>query len=137
MITIQELYGQVKELAGKIGATPQLFPTFGTSDLTGRPYIVIKGDTYYYLANDRDRVVINRQTTSEAKLLYWIFADITSQMGFAHAFEHRVPDVDPRRLAFKKQLALLEKLHPQWKEQMQQVIQEVLAKHPYRDELRR
>jgi hypothetical protein len=137
MITIQELYGQVRELAKKINAPVELLPTFGTSDLSGRPYIVIRGDTYHYLANDRDAVIVNRETTSLPKLLYWIFDYITGQMGSTYEKEHRIPDVDPRRLAFKKQLELLENLYPQWKDLRQEEIQFLLEKHPYRDELRR
>ncbi len=137
MITIQELFSQVNELALKIAATPELYPTFGTSDLSGRPYIVIKGDTYYFLINDKDTVSIKRQTNSLQELLYWIFDDITFHMGVNHAINHRVTDVDPRRMIFKKQLELLQILRPDWKEQKQLEIQEVLAKHPYRDELKR
>lgn len=137
MITIQEIYSQAKELAGKIAATPELFPTFGTSDLSGRPYIVIKEDTYYYMVNDRDTVSIKRQTTNAQDLLYWIFNDITYQMGCAYEAEHRVTDVDPRRLTFKKQLDLLEILDARWKELKQQEIEETLAMHPYRDQLKR
>ncbi len=137
MITIQELYGQVNELAKKINAPVELLPTFGTSDLSGRPYIVVQGDTYHYLANDRDAVVVNRETTSLPKLLYWIFDYITGQMGSKYEKEHRIPDVDPRRLAFRKQLELLDALYPHWKEERQQEIQALLEKHPYRDELKR
>ncbi len=136
MITIQEVYSQVKEMAAKIGATAELFPTFGTSDLSGRPYIVIKGDTYYYLVNDKETVTIKRQTGQLPELLYWVFDDITARMGAAYEVEHRVPDVDRRRLTFKKQLDLLETLQPDWKDLKQREIQEILAKHPYRDELR-
>ncbi len=137
LITIQELYTQVREMAGKIAATPQLFPTFGTSDLSGRPYIVIQEDMYYFLVNDRDTVSINRQTNSLPELLYWIFDDITFHMGVDHAINHRVTDVDPRRMIFKKQLELLQILRPEWREQKQQELQELLAKHPYRDQLKR
>ncbi len=137
MITIQELFSQVNKLALKIAATPELYPTFGTSDLSGRPYIVIKDDTYYFLINDKDTVSIKRQTNSLPELLYWIFDDITFHMGVNHAINHRVTDVDPRRMIFKKQLELLQILRPDWKEQKQLEIEEILAKHPYRDELKR
>ncbi len=137
MITLQELYAQVQELARKIDATPELLPTFGTSDLGGRPYIVIKADTFYYLANDRETVTLSRQTTSLPTLLYWIFEHITARLGAAYEKEHRVPDVDRRRLAFKKQLELLETLEVEWRELRQQEIKDILAKHPYRDALKR
>jgi hypothetical protein len=137
VIAIQDVYEQVNEMARKIGARPEFLPTFGTSDLSGKPYIVIKGETFYYLAYDRGSVTINKETTSLPTLLYWIFDGITNQMGVAYEANHRVPDVDPRRLAFKKQLELLNMLQPEWKGQKEQEIQEILAKHPYRDELRR
>ncbi len=137
MNTIQEIYEQVQALSRKIGATPGLLPTFGTSELNGKPYIVIRGDTYYYLANDRDVVTINRQTASLQELLYWIFDEITYQMGAAYELEHRVPDLDSRRLIFKKQLDLLQKIDPEWKQLKQQEIKDILGKHPYRDAMKR
>jgi hypothetical protein len=136
MITIQDVYTEVNELARKIGAAAEFLPTFGTSDLSGKPYIVIKGDVFFYLAWDRGAVTINRQTESLQELLYWIFADITYQMGVSYEADHRVPDLDPRRLAFKKQLDLLEALQLPWKDLRQAEIKDILAKHPYRDELR-
>jgi hypothetical protein len=136
MITIQDVYTQVNELARQIGAAAAFLPTFGTSDLSGKPYIVIKGETFYYLAWDRGAVTLNRQTDDLQELLYWIFADITYQMGVAYEAEHRVPDLDPRRLAFKKQLDLLDGLQPSWKALRQEEIRDILVKHPYRDELR-
>ena len=135
MITLQELQIQVEELAKKIDAPAKYFPTFGNSRNDGTPNIEISGNTYYYEAYDRDTVCIHRRTTRLPRLLYWIFENITHEMGFAFSSAHRESRKDYRRLAFQHQLELLEKLQYQWKELCEREIAEILEKHPYQDSL--
>jgi hypothetical protein len=134
LITLKELKLQVEELARRIDAPTEFLPTFGMSNHDGTPNIEIERDTYYYMAYDRDVVTINRQTTRLPRLLYWIFENITFQMGFSNELAHRNPNSDSRRLAFKHQLELLERIRPQWKELKEQEIREILERNPYSDE---
>jgi Immunity protein 63 len=135
LITLEELRIQVDALARKIGAPVEFLPLFGMSNHDGTPHIEINRDTYYFMAYERDTVTINRQTTRLPRLMYWIFETITDRMGFAYANEHRDPKNDPRRLIFQKQMELLEKLRVQWKDLKEQEINEILERHPYRDEV--
>ncbi len=134
MITIQELQSQMEELAKKIDAPAKFFPTFGMSRNDGTPHVEITRDTYYYLAYDRDTVCINRQTTRLPKLMYWIFKDITFQMGLAY---QRTQPARERNnaIAFQHQLKLLETLHMQWRELCEQEHAEMLESQAYRDSL--
>lgn len=135
MITLQELQTQVEELAKKIEAPAKYFPTFGNSRNDGTPNIEISGNTYYYEAYDRDAVCLHRRTTRLPRLLYWIFENITHQMGFAYEAAHRDPRIPLRKLAFQNQLELLETLRQQWRELREREIAEILERHPYQDDL--
>ena len=134
MITLKELQSQVKELAKKIDTPVKFFPTFGMSRNDGTPHVEIIRDTYYYLAYDRDIVCVNRQTTRLPKLLYWIFQDITFQMGLAY---QRTQPARERNnaIAIQHQLELLEILHVQWRELREQEHSEMLESQSYQDSL--
>ncbi|MBI5933749.1 MAG: hypothetical protein HY867_08575 [Chloroflexi bacterium] len=135
MITLQELKSHVEELAKKIDAPAKFFPTFGMSRNDGTPNIEINDNAFYYEAYDRDAVCIRRRTTRLPKLLYWIFENITHQMGFAYESAHRDPSVPLRKLAFQHQLELLEILQQQWRELREREIAEILDRHPYQYDL--
>lgn len=135
MITLQELQSQVEEIAKKIDAPAKFFPTFGMSKNDGTPNIEISGNTYYYEAHDRDAVCVHRRTTRLPRLLYWIFENITHQMGFAYESAYRNPSVPLRKLAFQHQLELLETLQYQWRELREREIAEILDRHPYQYDL--
>jgi len=67
--------------------------------------------------------------------MYWIFENITHQMGFAYESAHRDPRVPLRKLAFQHQLELLEILQYQWRELREREIAEILDRHPYQYDL--
>ncbi|MEW5941063.1 MAG: Imm63 family immunity protein [Chloroflexota bacterium] len=135
MLTLQELQAQVDELARKIGAPAEFFPTFGTSRHDGTPHIEIDSNTYYYLAYERDTVVVRHKTTRLPRLLYWIFEGITFQMGLAYARLHKDPQIIPNSIAYQHQLELLETLHMQWRELREQEHAEILERQAYQDDL--
>src|SRR5688572_24688399 len=134
MMMLQDIKKQVNQLAKQIDAPLNFLPIFGTLKRDGTPHIEIGTEAYYYIAYDRNITSTNRQTLDIQELLYWIFQDITSQMGYSYELRHRNPKVESRRLAFRHQLELLEKLNLQWKEKREREIEEILHKHPYRDE---
>ena len=135
MITLQELQTQVEELAKRINAPAKFFPTFGMSRNDGTPNIEMGGNTYYYEAYDRDAVCMHRRTTRLPRLLYWIFEDITFQMGFAYARLHKDPQIKPHTIAYQHQLELLGTLHMQWRELCEQKHAEMLERQSYQDGL--
>lgn len=131
--TLEDIKVQVEQLAKLINAPKDMLPTYGTSRRDGTPHVEIVEEIYYYIAYDRDTTSMNRKTYELQELLYWIFENLTSLMGYAYGRIHRKPKVDSRRLAFSHQLELLEKLNLEWKEKRQQEIEEILRSHPYRD----
>lgn len=135
MITLQELQTQVEELAKKIDAPAELFPIFGMSNHEGTPFIEIDRNTYYYMAYDRDAVIMRRKTTRLPRLLYWIFEDITFQMGLAYARLHKDPQTRSNTIAYQHQLELLGTLHMQWRELCEQEHAEMLERQSYQDSL--
>jgi hypothetical protein len=131
LVTLQELEEQVGKLAKQINASIKESPTFGTSKRDGTPHIEINGDIFYYMAYDRSTITMNRKTHELQELLYWIFRDITTRMGFSYELDHRDPKADFRRVAFNHQLELLEKLNTEWKEIRKREIEQILEAHPY------
>lgn len=134
MIAIQELQTQVEELAKKIDAPVEFFPIFGISNHEGIPFVEIDGNTYCYMAYDRDAVVIRRKTTRLPRLLYWIFEGITFQMGLAYQRTQKLRELN-NEVAIQHQLELLETLHLQWRELREQERAEMLERQSYQDGL--
>jgi len=134
LFTLRAVKNQVNRLAKQINASKNVLPTFGTSKHDGTPHIEIDGEKYRYVVYDRGSIVRSWQTLDIQELLYWIFQDVTSQMGNSYELAHRNPNVDSRKLAFHHRLELLEKLNLEWKEKEQQKIKEILRSHPYSDE---
>jgi hypothetical protein len=88
---------------------------------------------YYYVNFDHATKVFDRKTSDLDVLLYWAFADITFIMASDYASTHRDPKVDPRKIMFEHQLALLDMINHDWKERMEPEIAEILKVSPYRD----
>jgi len=59
----------------------------------------------------------------------------TSIIAFEYEHSHRVVGKDIRRIAFKKQLELIEILGLQFKERFKKEINEILSKNSYNDDL--
>lgn len=135
MISLQELQSQVEELAKKIDAPARFFPTFGMSRNDGTPNIEIGGNTYYYMAYDRDAVIMRRKTTRLPRLLFWIFEGITFQMGLAYQRTQKLRELN-NEVAIQYQLELLQTLHLQWRELREQERAEILERQSYQDSLR-
>jgi hypothetical protein len=135
LINLQELRAQVEELAKKIDAPVEFFPIFGMSNHEGTPFIEIDGNTYYYMAYDRDAVIMRRKTTRLPRLLYWIFEGITFQMGLAYARLNKNLQLEFHTIAYQHQLELLGTLHMQWRELREQEHAEMLERQSYQDGL--
>jgi len=108
-------------------------PTYDNFRYDGTPNIEVSDSVYYYRAfGDHGESTINRQTTNLAKLLYWVFDDMTNSMAYEFAEKHLNQSVDFRKAWFEHQLDLLEKVNHEWKAQKEKEIAEILTNAPYR-----
>jgi len=88
----------------------------------------------FYLGSigDKGTITINK-TNSMFELTYWVFRYLTSTLAFEYERSHREVGKDIRRLAFKKQIELMEVLGIQFKERFEKEINDILSKNPYDD----
>jgi hypothetical protein len=135
MNTLDQIKAQVTQLAEHIKAPPETLPTFGASTDFGRPHIEVRETTYHYIAIERGKEISHSSTSDIDELLYWIFRDITSQMGYSYEHAHRDLRQDFRRIAFAHTLNLLEQLNPAWMANREAELNETLGKYPFQDNL--
>jgi hypothetical protein len=133
MRSLLEIQQIIHKLARPINPPAKAMPTYDNFRYDGTPNIEVSDSVYYYRAfAEHGELAINRQATNLAKLLYWVFEDITRSMAYEFAEKHRTPSSDFRKIYFEYQLDLLEKVNHEWKVQRQQEIEEILADAPYR-----
>ena len=133
MRSLLEIQQMIQKLALPINPPAKAMPTYDDFRYDGTPNIEVGDSVYYYRAfAEHGEVTINRQTTNLAKLLCWVFDDITNSMAFEFAEKHRNPSVDFRKAWFEHQLDLLEKVNHEWKVQRENEIAEILINAPYR-----
>jgi hypothetical protein len=131
---LNNLARDVFRLSKLIDAPTDQLPTFGRSRDGGYPHIEFDQHGYHYVVIERGTEQERRTTRDPDELLYWIFEAITSYMAFQHELRHREAGRDPRRIAFPRQIHLLERLNPLWTQRRRLEIESILDSHPYDDE---
>ena len=129
-----EVIESIARLARKVGADPELIPTFENPDYNGRPNIEFLGRYYQYSIQEGNTELKRMLCTDLDGLLYEIFKDVTSEMASRYELAHRTPGVDFRRLQFSKQLELLEILNSDWSQRVQKDQLSILKVAPLRTE---
>lgn len=124
----------METLAKIIGAKKELLPTYGYSKDFAYPHIEVDGSDYHCVINERGREQERRSTPNFEELIYWIFDSVTSHMAFEYELKNRIEDRDVRRMAFPKQMELMNKLGPELGENSRLMIEEILKRAPYDDE---
>ena len=66
---------------------------------------------------------------------YWLISNIVFDLACNYELKHRISGQDFRRLLFSKKIELMQKVNPQWAEKKKQEIKNILAEHPYDDEV--
>jgi hypothetical protein len=123
----------IDRLARKIGAPPQILPTYGHSNDAGRPHIELDWKSYHFVVVERGQELERRTTRDLDELLYWVFEGITFDMACQFELRNRIPNADFRRTLFRRQLDLLEKLDPKWGTRGKAEILKILSAYPFSD----
>ncbi|MCK3686431.1 Imm63 family immunity protein [Maribellus sp. YY47] len=133
-IRYRHIRRKVKELANKIEAPANLFPTYRFSSGDALPLIKIdKQGKLHYLLVERGQEFERRTTENLDELLYWIFSGITASMAFEYELKNRIEDKDCRRIAFDKQIELLSILNENWSKKEHEEHLQILKNHPFDD----
>lgn len=129
--SLASVMGKIRRLAAKIEAPKSLIPRTAPS-AWGEPHIEV--DRFYHLVVCERGQEFERRTTSDLdELLYWVFEGVTSSMGFDYELAHRRPEEDSRRIAFAKQLEMLNSLRPAWAERCRAELATIVARYPFDD----
>ena len=131
--SLDDIRRATNRLARKIGAGPSLLPTYASSDHSGRPHFEFDGEAYYYVICERGEEYDRKRTLDPKEVLLWAFDSVTSNLAFAFELENRVSRQDSRRIAFAKQIELLEILDESWAKAVSEQHLWILAEHPFDD----
>ena len=131
LYSISTIRKKVREYGKKIGAPKQLLIVPTTTDGFGTPHIEIDDQEYHYVVSERGTEHKRKTTRNIHKLLYWIFKDIVFEMASDYELNHRNPEEDFRRILFKKDLELFEKLDEQWYLWEKVELDSILKENPY------
>jgi Immunity protein 63 len=136
MKSLQEIEKEVAALARRVGASLHDLPTYGVSRVSGLWISAYRGRVrlYHYVVVERGEERARRSSADFDDLVYWIFRDVTHGIAFSYELTSRAEDQDCRRIAFPKQIKLMQRLGPKTGERMEQDIAEILRRAPYDDE---
>jgi Immunity protein 63 len=132
--TLIQLEEEIKMLSKIIGAASKDLPTFGFSEDGARPHVEVDKKMYHYVIVERGRKFERRSTENIQELLYWVFSTICNSLAFSYELNNRIEDQDCRRLAFPKQIELMEMISDNFGQKAKEEIDAILKTHPYDDE---
>jgi len=134
MLTLAEIKTEVDRLAGVIGASAGLLPTYGVSRDGAYPHIEVDARQYHYVVVERGAELERHSTAVLDELLERIFKDATFSLSMKYELAHRDPARDCRRMLFAHQVELLAQLSATWAAREQQRHQDILRTHPFDDQ---
>ena len=137
MLTLADIQSKVNDLASKLHAPANLLPTYGRSDDGARPHIEVDARAYHFVVVERGQELERFTTGDIDHLLMRIFSTVTSPLSYTYEHAHRIPGQDIRRMAFSRQIELMGMLDPEWAEYERRRHAEILARHPFNDQLGR
>lgn len=127
----------ISEIVGLLGrridAPTHYLPTFGWSDEFARPHVEVSS-LYHYVVSERGQEIRRYKTVELDLLLFWIFADVTSQMAGKYEIATRRDGEDSRRQRFAKQEELMGRLSQSWMLKLAGEHHDILIRHPFNDQ---
>ena len=137
-MTLEEIKNYIFELGRKIGLDDdsKLYPMFSrTSNVfNDGASIYVENSKYYYIIMERGQLNKLFESKDLEEVLYPLFESITFSLASDYELNHRIENEDSRRLLWKKQLELLEKINRNFFVKCQIEIEEILKIAPFNDE---
>lgn len=117
----------------KSSETKYSFPTVRQDD--GFEHLEIIGDEYHLVVTERGLELSRRKTKSKDEILYWLVSSFAWGLASKFELENRIENQDFRRLFFAKQIEYLKIVNEDWARRKQKEFDDILARHPFNDEL--
>jgi len=137
-MTLEEIKNYIFELGRKIGLDDdsKLYPMFSrTSNVfNDGASIYVENSKYYYIIMERGQLNKLFESKDLEEVLYPLFESITFSLASDYELNHRIKNEDSRRLLWKKQLELLEKINRNFFVKCQIEIEKILKIAPFNDE---
>jgi len=137
-MTLEEIKNYIFESGRKIGLDDdsKLYPMFSrTSNVfNDGASIYVENSKYYYIIMERGQLNKRFESKDLEEVLYPLFESITFSLASDYELNHRIKNEDSRRLLWKKQLELLEKINRNFFVKCQIEIEEILKIAPFNDE---
>ena len=135
MENISGIRKKVKELGELIDARNDILIVRTTPDGFGSPHIEIRDNTYHFIISERGAENVHNKTKDINQLLYWIFNPIIFEIAIEYELDNREEGVDFRKMIFSKELELMGKIKPLWRQWKAKEIEEILKENPYNNKL--
>ena len=136
MMNINEVRKLIYKHGEKIGLLyeSKLYPIFSS---TGNVFsdggtIYISNNEYHYVIMERGKENKHYRSLDINDILYPLFEGITFSLASKYELKNRSEKEDPRKLLWSKQLELLGKIDPLFKERCQKEIDSILKIAPYK-----
>ena len=136
MMNINEVRKLIYKHGEKIGLPydSKLYPIFSS---TGNVFsdggtIYISNNEYHYVIMERGKENKLYRSLDINDILYPLFEGITFSLASKYELKNRNEKEDPRKLLWSKQLELLGKIDPLFKERCQKEIDSILKIAPYK-----
>jgi len=133
-LTLSQIEHRISQLAKIIQASPDMLPTFGYSEQSGRPQIEVDEKGYHYVVSERGHELKRLITSDLDELLYNVFQGVTFSLACKYELDHRIHGQDSRRIIFAWQEERLSELSPSWSERRKLGHHEILKQYPFDDD---
>lgn len=138
-MTLDEIKEYVLELGRKIELNDdsELYPMFSDNSnvFSEGDSIFIENSKYYYVIMERGRINKIYESEDIEEILYPLFESITFHLALKYELNHRIMNKDPRRIIWKHQLELLEKVNKKFSLKCQDEIDKILKIAPFNDNI--
>ena len=136
MLTLEELKNQIYEMGDKILVSKEsnLMPMFSeTKEVFNEGSSIYINDKYHYIIMEKGQINQHYESQEIDDILYPLFKDITSTLAQEYEVNNRIEKEDFRRVLWRKQLELLEKLDKKFRKIREKEIKDILKIAPYSD----
>jgi len=133
VLSLDEVMDLIYKIGARISLSKEALANFADQSADcGAPHIRCD-HSYHWIVLERGKEIEHRQTPVLDDLLYWAFEATTFALAVKYELQHRNLAEDNRRIMWRYQLDLLQKLYPAWRDRLEQKIDNILKDHPYRD----
>jgi hypothetical protein len=134
MLSIEDIKAEVERLGAIIDVPASHYlPAYNGWGIDAQPYVEADERGYHLVVWERGSEQERFTTDDLDELLYRIFDGVTFTMAVDYELRHRDEARDCRRITFRKQVELLNRLSPDWAAREAEDHARILSEHGFDD----